>query len=631
MSILHRSSMGLILDHYSWIRKLYFPSKYDTGDVINKDDCRIPTIESPPTISGGCTAGNGPTTIALDGDDGKSFPLMLQLFRIRTPFMMDGAAEKRAKMLELHEHFETQTLTHETRQDSNPEQQRQVTEHLSSQEKLNDLDDEPKVGSTSLDELQRLGPDNAVQVLRKNRKRKRKHVSQLDDELSQEAASVMARFQDMANLPEYRRIFEFTPSSSDFRQNNKSAREAASRVLDCTGAAEGHKELGAHGSNEAREVATVAHDGSSFLLPPRCSYWQADVRTMTRVLPRHQRYKVVVMDPPWWNKHVKRAKKSRGHHHGYDMMSVSDLLDLPLRSILQPDSVVLVWATNNRACLKQFTQQIESQWNLTIHDTLFWMKVTQGGCPVTSPDEGCHGKLPYERLIVATSFQRLPPELPPRHPSELPPRHPSELPQRLPSDLPKRHPSDLPQKHPSELPKRLPFPRPDDTRWRETCTNEQHEQNTNYYQLSIRQDRNFSFGEKFLDVVQNVEATEKETSLNSCRDESNQNQQSSSSNEMLDTAQEGDEDNITVCSEVQKKSTVVKLEKNKKMLLVSVPSALHSHKPPLNDLVREFGFADEEDACLELFARCLVPGWHSLGLEVLRLQLEALYEPSTTV
>ncbi|XP_072337127.1 N(6)-adenine-specific methyltransferase METTL4 [Scyliorhinus torazame] len=53
-------------------------------------------------------------------------------------------------------------------------------------------------------------------------------------------------------------------------------------------------------------------------------------------------------------------------------------------------------------------------------------------------------------------------------------------------------------------------------------------------------------------------------------------------------------------------------------LLVSVPCVLHSHKPPLGEVLK--GLTRPHPKCLELFARNLQPGWTSWGNEVLRFQ-----------
>ncbi|XP_037283928.2 methyltransferase like 4 isoform X2 [Rhipicephalus microplus] len=63
-------------------------------------------------------------------------------------------------------------------------------------------------------------------------------------------------------------------------------------------------------------------------------------------------------------------------------------------------------------------------------------------------------------------------------------------------------------------------------------------------------------------------------------------------------------------------------------VFVSVPSCIHSHKPPLSELVRPF--VKNGGACMEVFARYLVPGWTSVGNEALKLQHESLYEPASS-
>ncbi|KFO27103.1 Methyltransferase-like protein 4 [Fukomys damarensis] len=53
-------------------------------------------------------------------------------------------------------------------------------------------------------------------------------------------------------------------------------------------------------------------------------------------------------------------------------------------------------------------------------------------------------------------------------------------------------------------------------------------------------------------------------------------------------------------------------------LIVSVPCAVHSHKPPLAEVLKDYIKPGGE--CLELFARNLQPGWTSWGNEVLKFQ-----------
>lgn len=61
-----------------------------------------------------------------------------------------------------------------------------------------------------------------------------------------------------------------------------------------------------------------------------------------------------------------------------------------------------------------------------------------------------------------------------------------------------------------------------------------------------------------------------------------------------------------------------------KKLVVSVPCAIHSFKPPLQKLLQPFLTSD--DQTLELFARSLMPYTVSLGNQVPLLQHASLFE-----
>ncbi|XP_014253482.1 methyltransferase-like protein 4 [Cimex lectularius] len=63
-------------------------------------------------------------------------------------------------------------------------------------------------------------------------------------------------------------------------------------------------------------------------------------------------------------------------------------------------------------------------------------------------------------------------------------------------------------------------------------------------------------------------------------------------------------------------------EENK--IIVSVPSSVHSHKPPLPEILSDY--LPNKPKCIELFARYLLPGWTSVGDQVLSLQYVPYFE-----
>ncbi|XP_055903803.1 N(6)-adenine-specific methyltransferase METTL4 [Eupeodes corollae] len=64
-------------------------------------------------------------------------------------------------------------------------------------------------------------------------------------------------------------------------------------------------------------------------------------------------------------------------------------------------------------------------------------------------------------------------------------------------------------------------------------------------------------------------------------------------------------------------------EKKKLKYILSVPSIIHSHKPPILEIFRDI--LPPNPNSLELFARYLQPGFTSIGLEVLKLMDTRLY------
>ena len=55
-------------------------------------------------------------------------------------------------------------------------------------------------------------------------------------------------------------------------------------------------------------------------------------------------------------------------------------------------------------------------------------------------------------------------------------------------------------------------------------------------------------------------------------------------------------------------------------VLVSTPSGIHSHKPPLWPVLRDLGILKIDDQCLEIFGRYLLPNTVTVGNQCLIFQ-----------
>ena len=65
-------------------------------------------------------------------------------------------------------------------------------------------------------------------------------------------------------------------------------------------------------------------------------------------------------------------------------------------------------------------------------------------------------------------------------------------------------------------------------------------------------------------------------------------------------------------------------------IIVSVPSGINSHKPPLLQIFRQIGMISENDKCLELFGRYLLPNFVTIGNQCLLFQDIDLFYKSTS-
>lgn len=148
------------------------------------------------------------------------------------------------------------------------------------------------------------------------------------------------------------------------------------------------------GNEEPSPNGDSASEGGSglLLLPPRACFATADVRGLES-LGLASDFKWVVMDPPWENKSVDRARRYATFHH-------EELLRVDVPRLAHPEACVLaVWVTNKPAYTAFLLEQALPKWGFTLHDTWFWLKLSANGELVT-PLESTH-RLPFEKLIVA--------------------------------------------------------------------------------------------------------------------------------------------------------------------------------------------------------------------------------------
>ncbi|KAG0711008.1 Methyltransferase-like protein 4 [Chionoecetes opilio] len=315
---------------------------------------------------------------------------------------------------------------------------------------------------------------NGEETLEPKRKKKKKEVSAEGGlHNAAEVDHIHTTFTALQSTSEFKAIFDYTPRPEDYRMNNIKVRNLRTQLMKAS-------DITLPKLDEATEgpgFSTRVIGGAKYVLPPQVRFICDDVANILDHTSDEQ-YDFIVMDPPWLNKHVKRKKSVHGSQQGYNMMSVEDILKIPIDNLLKDGGLLAVWSTNSPSQIQEFLQGLHA-WDVEHIATWYWLKVTKGGEVITPLQGRCHTKLPYERIFIARKCRT------------------------------KVCHGDVP-------------------------------------------------------------------------------------------------DNFVLCS---------------------VPSGVHSHKPPLFDLMKTFLVSKPQ--CLEVFARSLVPGWTSVGLDVLRLQHTDLFEDLT--
>lgn len=181
---------------------------------------------------------------------------------------------------------------------------------------------------------------------------------------------------------------------------NKNALEAAEIAYHYSGKELVQNSLGSNcGSAKVQEI-----NNSTFLFPKNCEFFCKDVSDISTYMVNRQ-FDLIVLDPPWWNKYIRRKRKKSSD--GYKMMYNAELKNLPIETLLKENGLVVVWCTNSTQNLEELLKDIFPKWQVHIVAKWFWVKITQTGetvCEFSVPP----GKQPYEKIIFGCKRTLLP-------------------------------------------------------------------------------------------------------------------------------------------------------------------------------------------------------------------------------
>lgn len=153
-------------------------------------------------------------------------------------------------------------------------------------------------------------------------------------------------------------------------------------------------------------------NGETFLIPPNCRFFNKNVLNAQLFLPLDNQFDFIVMDPPWWNKYIRRINSVK-QENGYKMLDNEDIMSLPIDQLLSEEGLVVIWCTNSPSHRAAIETEMLVKWNLELITIWHWVKVTRNGDPICDFHPGT-GKQPYELIFIAgrkgVDFDRLPKE-----------------------------------------------------------------------------------------------------------------------------------------------------------------------------------------------------------------------------
>uniref|UniRef100_UPI0037E847B3 N(6)-adenine-specific methyltransferase METTL4 n=1 Tax=Semicossyphus pulcher TaxID=241346 RepID=UPI0037E847B3 len=153
-----------------------------------------------------------------------------------------------------------------------------------------------------------------------------------------------------------------------------------------------HVDLFCRLTENREDCATVVTlMGEEYVIPPHTAFLLSDFTRIQPLVSYARRFDLIVMDPPWENKSVKRSRR-------YSSLPSTQLKRLPVPHLASPDCLVVTWVTNRPSHLRFVRDELYPHWGVEVVAEWFWVKVTTSGQFVFPLDS--HHKKPYEVLVL---------------------------------------------------------------------------------------------------------------------------------------------------------------------------------------------------------------------------------------
>ncbi|KAI2624232.1 MT-A70-domain-containing protein [Hypoxylon sp. NC1633] len=173
--------------------------------------------------------------------------------------------------------------------------------------------------------------------------------------------------------------------------------------ISCDTSRAGRDEPHLKGSRKRKQTSSEIEESNVVqepFIPAQSRYLLGTIDSQREVfLAEAPLFDMIVLDPPWPSRSVKRKQNSYATARG--MKETGDLLSqIPVASHLKNDGLVAIWITNKAAIADLLTLPggIFSEWDLEPIGEWIWLKITSSGDPVI--DVESQWRKPWERLLL---------------------------------------------------------------------------------------------------------------------------------------------------------------------------------------------------------------------------------------
>jgi hypothetical protein len=205
--------------------------------------------------------------------------------------------------------------------------------------------------------------DEESTTIKKRKRKKSRNVASTNDPLKPTMEAIIDEVRQ-------RGAFQPSPGPEIILQNNKPARQLANQVMAeiVVEMSKMHEEV--HGNNALERPIFAAPQ--NVLLPAKCEYHMCDIAKITDYCS-NKTFDLIIMDPPWENKHVKRHKwnpdsyKMMTNHDICNLINIPELIDLK-------NGHLVIWCTNSPRHIDAIGQWL-NKWHFVKKATWHWLKV----------------------------------------------------------------------------------------------------------------------------------------------------------------------------------------------------------------------------------------------------------------